>query len=96
MTPCIEWLHGRRTVHRVTQLAGRSRGVSMAHRLHKLGQYVRGWMAYYGCMRGLGVIPREVAIPNLLPSGIAPHSKNGLLLKGTAGRHLAFCLTSLT
>ncbi len=34
--------------HRVRELTGRSRGVSMDHRLHKLGQYVRGWTAYFG------------------------------------------------
>ena len=28
--------------HRVRELTGRSWGVSMEHRLHKLGQYVRG------------------------------------------------------
>ena len=28
--------------HRVTELTGRSWGVSMEHRLHKLGQYLRG------------------------------------------------------
>jgi RNA-directed DNA polymerase len=34
--------------HRVRQLTGRSWGVSMEHRLHKLGQYLRGWTAYFG------------------------------------------------
>jgi RNA-directed DNA polymerase len=34
--------------HRVRELTGRSWGVSMDHRLHKLGQYVRGWTAYFG------------------------------------------------
>ena len=34
--------------HRVRELTGRSWGVSMDYRLHKLGQYVRGWTAYYG------------------------------------------------
>lgn len=34
--------------HRVKELTGRSWGVSMEHRLHKLGQYVRGWTAYFG------------------------------------------------
>jgi len=33
---------------RVRELTGRSWGVSMDHRLHKLGQYVRGWTAYFG------------------------------------------------
>jgi RNA-directed DNA polymerase len=34
--------------HRVRELTGRSWGVSMPHRLHKLAQYVRGWMGYFG------------------------------------------------
>jgi RNA-directed DNA polymerase len=34
--------------HRVKELTGRSWGVSMDYRLQKLGQYVRGWMGYFG------------------------------------------------
>ena len=34
--------------HRVRRLTGRSWGVSMGYRLHKLAEYVRGWMNYYG------------------------------------------------
>ena len=34
--------------HRVRRLTGRSWGVSMDYRLHKLAEYVRGWMNYYG------------------------------------------------
>ena len=34
--------------HRVKALTGRSWGVSMKYRLHKLGQYVRGWVGYFG------------------------------------------------
>jgi RNA-directed DNA polymerase len=34
--------------HRVRKLTGRSWGVSMATRFEKLGQYVRGWMGYFG------------------------------------------------
>lgn len=34
--------------HRVRRLTGRSWGVSMGYRLHKLAQYLRGWMAYFG------------------------------------------------
>ena len=34
--------------HRVKELTGRSWGVSMAYRLHKLGQYLRGWLGYFG------------------------------------------------
>jgi RNA-directed DNA polymerase len=34
--------------HTVRRLTGRSWGVSMAYRLNKLAQYVRGWMGYFG------------------------------------------------
>jgi len=34
--------------HRLRRLTGRSWGVSMAWRLQRLGQYVRGWMGYFG------------------------------------------------
>ena len=34
--------------HRVKELTGRSWGVSMNYLLHKLGQYVRGWLGYFG------------------------------------------------
>jgi RNA-directed DNA polymerase len=34
--------------HRVRQLTGRSWGVSVDYRLHKLAQYLRGWMNYFG------------------------------------------------
>jgi RNA-directed DNA polymerase len=43
--------------HRVRELTGRSWGVSMAHRLHKLGQYVRGWTAYYGISQYYRPVP---------------------------------------
>ncbi len=34
--------------HRVKELTGRSWGVSMEYRFKKLGQYLRGWMGYFG------------------------------------------------
>jgi len=34
--------------HQVRKLTGRSWGVSMAYRFHKLAHYVRGWMGYFG------------------------------------------------
>jgi len=34
--------------HQVRTLTGRSWGVSMAYRLARLAQYVRGWMGYFG------------------------------------------------
>lgn len=35
-------------LHRLKRLTGRSWGVSMAYRLAKLAQYLRGWMGYFG------------------------------------------------
>ena len=34
--------------HNIRRLTGRSWGVSMAYRLRKLAEYVRGWMGYFG------------------------------------------------
>ena len=43
--------------HRVRELTGRSWGVSMDYRLHKLGQYVRGWAAYFGISQYYRPVP---------------------------------------
>lgn len=43
--------------HRVTELTGRSWGVSMDYRMHKLGQYLRGWLGYYGISQYYEPIP---------------------------------------
>ena len=34
--------------HRLRKLTGRSWGVSMAYRIQKLNEYLRGWMQYFG------------------------------------------------
>jgi RNA-directed DNA polymerase len=34
--------------HRLRKLTGRSWGVSMAYRIRKLNEYIRGWMHYFG------------------------------------------------
>jgi RNA-directed DNA polymerase len=34
--------------HRLRKLTGRSWGISMAYRIHKLNEYLRGWMQYFG------------------------------------------------
>jgi len=34
--------------YRLRKLTGRSWGVSMAYRIHKLNEYIRGWMHYFG------------------------------------------------
>lgn len=43
--------------HRVKELTGRSWGVSMDYRLHKLGQYLRGWLGYYGISQYYEPVP---------------------------------------
>ncbi len=43
--------------HRLRKLTGRSWGVSMAYRLKKLAEYVRGWMGYFGISDGYRPIP---------------------------------------
>lgn len=42
---------------RVKELTGRSWGVSMEYRLHKLAEYLRGWMGYYGISEYYRPIP---------------------------------------
>ena len=44
-------------LHTIRKLTGRSRGVSMDYRLHKLAQYVRGWMGYFGISEYYRPIP---------------------------------------
>lgn len=43
--------------HRLRELTGRSWGVSMAYRFQKLGQYLRGWMGYFGISEYYRPIP---------------------------------------
>jgi RNA-directed DNA polymerase len=43
--------------HRVRWLTGRSWGVSMAYRLHRLAQYLRGWMNYFGISQYYRPVP---------------------------------------
>lgn len=43
--------------HRLRELTGRSWGVSMRHRFEKLGQYLRGWMGYFGISEYYRPIP---------------------------------------
>jgi len=43
--------------YRIKELTGRSWGVSMSCRLHKLAQYLRGWSAYYGISEYYRIVP---------------------------------------
>jgi RNA-directed DNA polymerase len=43
--------------HRVRELTGRSWGVSMDYRMHKLNQYLRGWFGYFGISQYYRPIP---------------------------------------
>jgi RNA-directed DNA polymerase len=43
--------------HRIRELTGRSWGVSMSYRFDKLGQYLRGWMGYFGISEYYRPIP---------------------------------------
>lgn len=55
----IRWLEKKLAAftHRVKELTGRSWGVSMEYRMHKLGQYVRGWLGYFGISEYYRPIP---------------------------------------
>lgn len=43
--------------HRIRELTGRSWGVSMHYRFQKLGQYLRGWLGYFGISEYYRPIP---------------------------------------
>lgn len=43
--------------HRIRKLTGRSWGVSMTYRLDKLGQYLRGWVGYFGISQYYRPVP---------------------------------------
>lgn len=43
--------------HRIRELTGRSWGVSMSYRFDKLGQYLRGWLGYFGISEYYRPIP---------------------------------------
>lgn len=43
--------------HRIRELTGRSWGVSMEYRLHRLGQYLRGWVGYFGISQYYRPVP---------------------------------------
>jgi RNA-directed DNA polymerase len=64
--------------HRVRELTGRSWGVSMDYRLHKLGQFVRGWTAYFGISEYYRPVPGartgrldQTAYPHVLLETVA-------------------------
>ncbi len=44
--------------HRIRELTGRSRGISMDHRMSLLRSYVRGWMGYFGLAAQLKLFDR--------------------------------------
>ena len=44
--------------HRIREITGRSRGISMEHRLSLLRSYIRGWMGYYGLASQLKLFDR--------------------------------------
>jgi len=59
LTKKISWTHKAQAnfKHRIKELTGRSWGVSMDYRLHKLGQYLRGWVGYFGISQYYRPVP---------------------------------------
>ena len=43
--------------YRVRRLTGRSWGISMEYRMRKLGQYLRGWLGYFGISQYYQPVP---------------------------------------
>lgn len=75
-------------LHRIRQLTGRSWGVSMNYRLHKLALYLRGWMGYFGISDYYRPVPEldgwlrcyrwhAPAHPHVLLETVAPRSHQG-------------------
>ena len=46
--------------HRLRKLTGRSWGVSMAYRIRKLNEYLRGWMQYFGLSQYYRPLPNSM------------------------------------
>jgi RNA-directed DNA polymerase len=46
---------------RLRKLTGRSWGVSMAYRIHKLNEYLRGWLPYFGLSQYYRPVPALAA-----------------------------------
>jgi RNA-directed DNA polymerase len=70
--------------HRLRGLTSRRWGVSMAYRLERINQYLRGWMGYFGISQLYGAIPeldgwlrRRILLRNADANGCATGSSGG-------------------
>ena len=81
---------------RVKELTGRSWGVSMEHRLAKLSEYLRGWMAYFSLSEYSSPVPvLDEWIDGQRPRAVHPSGNLRLSVSGrprpSARRRLRMC-----
>ena len=79
---------------RVKELTSRSWGVSMEYRLQKLGQYIRGWTAYFGISQYYRPVPELIeqdqkANPHVLLETVALGAHEDQVLAGLGPRTAA-------
>ena len=66
---CIAKKAVARFKHRVRELTGRHRGVSLERMIRELASFLRGWAGYFGFSRGR-LIRRTAVVRTRMPGGV--------------------------